>query len=453
MTQQKGSTIMPGPTGLPVVGHAPAFMRDKLGFLDQCAQDFGDVVPLHIGGKTLLIRHPEDIKHVLVSQAGNYSKSPRMTSERGKVLSGQGLLTSFGKEHLRLRRMMQPCFHARMAATFDHAINACTQRILGQWQRGKPIDLVEQMSRLAQSVILRAVLGEAFASAEGDIDGSFAQAVRTRRQYIEYAFTFPLPFRQSLPTPIVLKYRSAKQLLEQTIAQQIKRRRQADSPGEDMLGLLMQARDSEGQGLDDEALFDEVLTLMITGYETIGEMLTWTLYLIAKHPQTEQELVSHITQVMGDQPVRAADVTNLPLVTQVLNESLRLYPPTWLYVRVAHDDDTLPSGATVAAGTKIYLCPWVVHHDARWWLEPAKFDPQRFADSAAEGRPRYAFFPFGAGPRVCIGEPLARLEGVLAVSEILRQYHLELAADCKVTPKPGITLRPSDPLMVTPHAR
>jgi cytochrome P450 len=289
---------------------------------------------------------------------------------------------------------------------------------------------------------------------EGELE-QLARAIDARRRYIDHAFLSLLPVRESLPTPVRRGYRRAMAELESAIGAAIAARRA--SPGErtDLVSLLLDARGEDGEPLSDRDVRDEVLTLSITGFETLGDALSWTWYLLALHPACYERLVRELDAELEGRRPRVEDLPRLRYARQVLAESLRLYPPTWVYVRTALAADVLPSGAGIEAGAKLYLSPYVTQRDPRHFPEPERFDPGRFEPDAVRARPKLAYFPFGSGPHVCIGEAFARMEAGLTLARLAQRFRLELVDRREVVPDPRITLSPREPIrmLVVERAR
>lgn len=425
-----------GPAGYPVVGHLHAFLYDKLGFLSRCASTYGEVVKLKIGEPTFLLSNPEDIKHVLVMNPDNYVKSPRMTSARGKRLSGAGLLTSVGAAHLRQRRMMQPVFYRKTVESFSKTITEGIGEMLSQWTGGMELDLGHEMMGLVQRNIVKAVMGS---DAEREMP-ELLHAITIRRLYMEHVFFSPLP--EWMPSRIGWRYRTAMQRIDAIVHRAIHARRSRPTDAEDLLSLLLRAKYDDGTGMTDEQVRDEAVTLFITGYETIGEALTWTSYLLSQHPHIEAKFFAEVDEVLGGRVPSVDDLPRLAYSGMVLAESMRLYPPTWIFIRMTLQEDKLPSGATIPAGSKIYLCQYVMHRHPRYFPDPERFDPERFTETAKKERPQFAYFPFGGGARVCIGEHFAKMEGTLVMAMIAQRYKLALIPGQTIVPEPKMTLRP-----------
>ena len=425
-----------GPRSYPLVGHLPIFLYDKLSFLSHCAAEYGDVVKLHIGGPTFLLNHPDDIKHVLVANPGNYVKTPRMISERGKRLSGYGLLTSVGAAHMKQRKMLQPVFYRKTVESFARIITAETSERLSRWSDGIELDIGQEMMELVQRNIVKTVLG----SDADEMMAELLDAITIRRLYMEHVFFSPFP--DWLPSRIGWAYRVAMRRIDDIIYRAIQGRRAGHGSDDNMLSLLLRAKYDDGTSMTDEQVRDEAVTLFVTGYETIGEALTWTSYLLSQHPAVEAKFLSEIDDVLGGRIPSVEDLPGLSYSGMLLAESMRLYPPTWIFIRIALQEDKLPSGAIIPAGAKLYLSPYVTHRSPRYYPGPERFDPERFTQKAKKERPQFAYFPFGGGARVCIGEHFAKMEGTLILASIAQRFRLSLVPGQTIVPEPMMTLRP-----------
>jgi cytochrome P450 len=434
-----------GPSGYPVVGHLPPFLRDKLGFLVRCAADHADVVQLKIGAATFLLKHPEDISHVLVANHQNYEKSPRIVSGKGSLF-GTALIGAPGGAHRSKRQALQPLFHRKAIARFSAVIVSEAEAVLAKWSSGVELEVSEEMRRLSVEIIIRTLFGNL---PRQDIH-LLSEVFETRRRYIEQLFDSLLPFAEYFPTRRNADYKHATKQFDEITFREIKRQR---SNEDSLLGMLMHARYDNGTSLSDEEIRDETLTLALAGYETIAEALTWTWYLLSQNPDEELKLWKELDEVLAGRVPSLNDIQNLRYTSMIFAESMRLYPPTWLFVRVALGDDRLPSGAEIPRGSKIYLSPFITQRDPRYYTEPDKFNPQRFGEVEKRSRPKFAYFPFGGGPRQCIGEAFATMEGVLFISVIASRFKLELAPGQTVSLDAGITLRPRNGLRMKVSAR
>jgi cytochrome P450 len=416
----------------------PGFLRRTLGLRTRRRIPFDAAVKLRPLEATWMLTHPADVRHVLVTNAANYDKTRFLSSARGRLRAGEGLLTASGDAHRRQRRLLQPLFHERVVQRFAPVVEERTQGLLDRLGEaaGAPasLDLAEEMAELTRAVIVSALFGHA----PGREDASLAAAIRARRRYTQHVYHGRLPFRARLPTRVVREHRRALRVLDDVIAREIAARRR-DGPGEDLLSLLMAASYPDGSRMDDRQVRDEVLTLTSTGYETLGEALAWSWLLLARHPAAEARFHAELRAVLGGRPPKAGDVAGLAYTQSVLRESMRIHPPTWIFERVPRQADTLPSGAEVPAGAKLYLCQWVLHRHPRFFPDAEAFRPERFGDTRR--RPfRFAYLPFGDGPHTCLGETFAMMQGVLVLARVGQALRFELEPGQRIVPKAGITL-------------
>jgi cytochrome P450 len=405
------------PFSVPFAGHLPAFLWNRLGFLERCAATQLSVVPLRIGGPAVLLREPEDIRYVLEQEPLRFEKSPRLVSERGRRLSGGGILTSSGERHRVLREAVYPLlalpalpgFHSAILETID----ACT----ADWRTESVRDLALEIPRLAERILGRILFGADYSGQ----DRVLAWAFRVRKRYLQYRFDMPAFWPEWLPLPLEFHYRRAMAEIHSQLDQRLQR---CGAP-ECLLDRLASAP------LTDAEVRDEAITLAITGYETLADALTWAFWLLAVHPEVQ---------------TKAREDRSGPYIASVLSEAMRLYPPTWLFVRCCRGEEQLPSGHRLAPGTKIYLSPWVVHHDPRFYPEPFAFRPERFTAGEIAARPKLSYFPFGAGPRLCVGLHLAKAEGALVIGSLVRRFRFAPAQGSPSRPSARMTLRPASPL-------
>ncbi len=417
----------------PATGELPPFIRRRLGILSPRRFSYNELVRVRPG--RFLVADPEDVRHVLLGNAANYVKTPQLTSARGRRRAGEGVLTSTGQAHRERKRLLQPLFHRAVVVGFGPAMTGCIESWLAARRSGERLDLMVEMADLTRAAILDILLGKADDQLER---ARLAHAIHARRRYTEYLYWGRLPLRERLPTRLVREHAAALRDIDQAIFAAIERARAAE--GEDhLLAALLALRAPDGSGLSDRAVRDEVLAFTSTGYETLGETLTWTWYLLARHPAIEAQFHGGLEELEG-RPPTAADWTRLGPAGAILDEALRLYPPTWIYARIPLTDDRLPGGAAVRAGTALYICPYILHRHPHHFPHPEQFDPRRFAN---EPRPhRFSYLPFGDGPHRCLGENLARLEGLLALAAIGQRLRFRLLEDRPVEPYGGITLRP-----------
>jgi cytochrome P450 len=375
---------------------------------------------------TWVVHHPDDVKRVLVTNHRNYTKGVGI--DRVRMLLGNGIMTSEGEFWRRQRRMLQPAFHRRVIQRFAGVIRARNDALFERWAAaaaaGEPVNLTRAMSELALEVILRAIFSDDLSRLVGDLaDNPFMLVTREPKRDPRFAYEF-------------------RQL--GTVVQRIIRQRRATGRRQfDFTQMLMESVDPEtGRGMNERELLDEVLTLVVAGHETTASALNWTWWLIAQHPEAERRLHDENDRV-GDLGLASFDdVERLPCTLATIQESMRLYPPGWLLTRRSIGPDRL-GGYAVPPGTDVFISPFVVHRHPAIWDNAASFDPDRFGAGRAEGRHRFAYIPFAAGPRHCIGENLATFEMMLHLNGALRRFRLQPVVPGPVALEARINLRPA----------
>jgi cytochrome P450 len=438
--------IPPGPKGHFLVGHMFQALGDQLGFPTRCAREYGDVVRLRFGRMVVyLLSHPEHIELVLRGNHRNFRK------DRGtRLLSGalgQGLLTSEGDTWRRQRQLAQPAFQLDQIQKYGAVMVAYTERLLQGWKTGETRDVHADMMRLTLDIVARTLFGTS-AAGQAETVGRALDALMTYYASVMSLF----PWLQWLPTPGNRRFRRAVRDLNAVIYDLIARRR-ADGPGgEDLLSRLLTLRDEAGQGMTDRQLRDEVVTLFLAGHETTALALSYCFHLLATHPEAEARLSAELAEVLRGRPPTSADVPRLRYAEWVVKESMRLYPPAPSIGREAIHDCEI-GGYHVPKGTQIGLMQWIVHRDPRWFDDPTAFKPERWDNDLVKRLPRGAYFPFGDGPRVCIGNHFAMMETVLILATLLQRYRLELAPGYRLELFPSITLRPKHGVQVVVRER
>jgi enediyne biosynthesis protein E7 len=379
---------------------------------------------------TYVIHHPDDVKRVLVSNHRNYTKG--LGLDRVKILLGKGIMTSEGELWKRQRYMMQPMFHRRVIGGFAALIAQANDRLLARWdalaERGEPVNLTDEMSELTLEIVLRSIFGRDLDRLTQQLGGNpFEVVSREPSRDLQFAYRF----------------RSLTKLVAQLIA---RRRTQPDEEHFDYVAMLMAARDKEtGAPMGERELIDEIMTLIVAGHETTASGLNWTWYLLSQHPQAESQLHAEIGAAPQWPAPELAQVESLQWVQQVVNEALRLYPPGWLLSRRTIEADVL-GGYAVPAGSNVLLPLYLLHRHPRFWKNPEVFDPARFAAEHEAERPRFAYMPFAAGPRHCIGESFALYEMHVHLYKIARRYRLRYVAERPLELEAQINLRTRHPL-------
>ncbi|MEX2275910.1 MAG: cytochrome P450 [Actinomycetota bacterium] len=409
----------------------------------------GDVVAFRLpGGNAVLANHPDLVWEALVSRHRDVRKGP--TVDLLRLVLGDGLLTSEGDLHRRQRRMIQPAFRRDRVAGYGQDIVTLAGRRADAWSSGEPVDVHAEMTDLSLAVVARSLFGvDVPASTAGDVAASIATLLRAMR-----ILSFPGgDVFGRLPIDANHRRRRAQERLDHAVDVIVAQKRRAGAEGDDLLSVLLRTEDDDDHAhMSDEQVRDEVMTLFLAGHETTANALTFTWHLLGSHPTVEEALHAELAQVLGDTDPTPADVGRLPLTDAIVRESLRLYPPSWAMARRTRVDMEL-AGNTVAAKDTIVVSQWLLHRDPRWWDAPALFRPLRWTEQPASERPRGAYFPFGAGPRICVGEPLARAELVLALATIARRVRLRPIDQGPLPLQALVTLRPRGPVPMRPEPR
>ncbi len=417
---------------------------DKIGLFSEMAKH-GDFTCITIGPQpVVLLMHPEDIRNVLVTQQRNFHKGRAV--ERTELLLGKGLLTSEGELHLRQRRLMQPAFHRERLATYARVMSEYAQRTSESWRDGARIDVHGAMMELTLTIAGRTLF-------DAQVDGNardVAEAMELSLRMFNYAILPLGMLLERAPIPWVRQLHRARRRMDALIYRMIAERR-ADGNRDrgDLMSMLLAARDAEGDGggMDDKQLRDEIVTLLMAGHETTANWLTWTWYLLSQHPAAESRLHQELDRVLGGRAPTVEDVPKLEYTRRVLAESLRVYPPAWSLERRAINDVEL-RGQVIRKGTIVLTCQWLVHRDPRWWSEPERFAPDRWAPEVESTRPKFSYFPFGAGTRICIGEHFAWMEVMLVLATLAQRWRAHYESDEAPVPEPLVTLRPKGGLRV-----
>lgn len=395
-----------------------------------------------------LVSHPDYVREILVANQSNFIKSRAL--QRAKILLGEGLLTSEGAHHLRQRRFVQPAFHRERLARYATAMSECAVRWRERWQAGSAMDVSVEMAQLTLSVVAKTLFSADIESEAPEIGAAMTSIL----QLFKVLLTPFSEYLDRLPLPAMRRFRKARATLDATIYGLIAERRKSGADTGDLLSMLLLAQDEDDRALrmSDEQVRDEALTLFLAGHETGANALTWTWYLLSQHPEVERRLHEEVDAVLGDRPPELADLPQLRYAEMILAEALRLYPPAWAIGRKALGDFTL-GDFQIPAGSICIMSPFVVQRDARWFPDPEKFDPERWTPEAREARPKFSYFPFGGGARVCIGERFAWMEGVLVMVSIAQKWRFRLAPGQHVEPLPLVTLRVRNGLRMIIEAR
>jgi cytochrome P450 len=392
---------------------------------------------------TYLISHPRYIEEVLVTNYRNFIKAVYLRESRR--LFGEGLLTSDGDTWLRERRIGQRAFRHEHIDNYADTIVAYTERKLENWQSGEVHDVHQEMMRLTLEIIARVLFGRDLAD---EIEDAAAAINVYLEQFADRFGMYAVP--EWIPTPGNVRYRRAMRSLDGIIYEAIRDGRDSNGDETSLLSAFLRAQQVYGVEMTDQQLRDQMATLFFTGHETTGLALTWTLFLLGENPEAEARLLQELNSVLGDRPATLRDLSRLPYLDWVIKESLRLYPPAYGVVREALSDCEI-GGYVVPKGSTVAMFQWVVHRDPRFFDDPDAFRPERWSDGLAERLPKFAYFPFGGGPRVCIGKEFALFEIALVLATIMRRFSLRTVPGHRTWPLPSLTLRPEYGMQMTLH--
>ena len=419
--------------------------RNPLAMMIAMARDYGDIAHYKIGPQHLFFfNHPDLIRDVLVTNQKNFHKSRGL--ERAKRLLGNGLLTSEDEFHLRQRRLAQPAFHRQRIEAYATTMVDFAERTRSSWTDGRTVDMHTEMMRLTLGIVAKTLFDADVDSEAGEIGTAMTQAFES----FNYAMLPFTEYLEKLPLPAVRRFNSARDRLDRTIYRMISERRSSGEDRGDLLSMLLLAQDTEGDGtgMSDAQLRDEALTIFLAGHETTANALTWTWYLLSQHPDVEARLHAELDSALGGRRPAFEDLPNLPYTRMVLSESMRLYPPAWAIGRRALKSFNA-MGYEISAGSVVLMSQYIMHRDERFFPEPERFDPERWTAESQAQRPKFSYFPFGGGARVCIGEQFAWMEGILLLGTIAQQWRMQLDPGQVVDIQPLITLRPKYGMRMT----
>ncbi len=442
MTAPANAVLPPGPKPLIPLINFIKLRRNPIKFLTRLNEEYGDVVYFKLGPQPVfLINNPDHIRDVLITHNKQFMKGEGL--QRAKRLLGEGLLTSEGEFHLRQRRLAQPAFHRQRIAGYATTMIEYSERLSANWQSswqpGEERDIAREMMRLTLGIAGKTLFDADVETEADEIGDALSQAM----EMFNY---MTLPFFQlleQLPIPAMKRFKAARKRLDETIFRMIRERRESGEDRGDLLSMLMQARDTEGDGtgMTDEQLRDEAMTIFLAGHETTANALTWTWYLLSQNPEVEAKFHAEIDEVLSGQTATAEHYPRLRYTEMVFAEAMRMYPPAWIIGRRALNDYEL-NGYHVPNRSIILMSQYVAHHNPKYFPDPDRFDPERWTAEARESRPKFSYFPFGGGPRLCIGESFAWMEGVLVMATLARKWRMRLVPGHPVELQPIVTLRP-----------
>lgn len=443
----------PGPHGHWLWGCMPQLRTDPLGLNYDAWREYGDCVRIRFlpGIYGYLLTHPSAVEHVLQKNHMNYRK-PAFFTGAARLLTGNGLFTSEGESWLQHRRLIQPAFHRQHLAHLSKSIVTSTEQCLREWKEAgtdRPIDIAVEMLRVS----LRIAGVTLFGSDLSEDADKLGRAYRDGFEYVSYRLNTPFLPPPWVPVSRNRRFARDKRELDKVVLNLIAQRRRNPGESRDLLALLLAAQDEEtGAGLTDEEVKDEALTLLTAGHETVAAALSWSWYLLGQHPEIQEEIYDEVRCVLEGRSPTIEDLTRMPLVKAAFDETMRLYPPAPGVPREAIKDDEI-HGYRIPKRVPLIISSYVTHRRPDIWEEPERFNPARFLPAQAAQRPKFAYYPFGGGPRMCIGNMFALTEGPLVLATLMQKYQIKLVADHPVVIDQTFTLRPKHGVMVKLHER
>lgn len=443
-TKESGKTLPPGPKGHPILGVMPEFNRDTLGFITRC-RDYGDVVRARfLYVSAYFIYHPDDIEYVVSTNARNFLKSMSLRSNFFHRLVGNGLLTSEGEVWKRQRRLAQPAFHRQRISAYGEVMVDYAQRMIAMWQAGEVRDIHRDMMRLTLEIVVRTLFNADVSQDADKVGRALAEIVKP---FASQA-TIKWILDNRLPTLAHRRFHREAQKIDDIVYRIIADRRASGLDRGDLLSMLLRAQDEDGSQMTDKQLRDEVMTLFLAGHETTALTLSWTWYLMAQNPLVEQKFHAELDDVLRGRVPTLEDLPRLKYTDMIAREAMRLYPPAYGLGREAIEECEI-GGFRVPRKTQVFMFQWVTQRDPRFFPEPEAFHPERWTEEFSSSLPKYAYFPFGGGPRFCIGNTFAMMEIVLVLATIGQRFRLPLVPDHLVSILPAMSLRPKDGIKVS----
>jgi cytochrome P450 len=446
MSDSSAAKFPPGPPPSLIRSLFGGMQQNPLEYFTAMAQKYGDVSGMRIGKfRSLFINHPDLIEDVLVNNSRKYFKGRILRAN--KYLFGEGLLTSEGDFWLRQRRLAQPAFHRARVNAYAATMAEYAEQGVATWRHGEQRDIHEEMMQLALRIVSKTLF-------DADVTRDAKEIGKTLDVLLQIAANFGRTILVPLwvPSPRNIRAKLGIKRLERVIYRIIAERRANGRDTGDLLSTLLQAQDEDGTHMNDRQLRDETITLFLAGHETTANTLAWTWWLLAQNPAVEKKFHEELDGVLGGRVPEVDDLPRLSFLGNVLSESLRLYPTAWGMARLAAEEHEI-AGYPVRRGYGVAFAQWVIHRDARWFDAPLEFRPERWDNGLAKQLPRFAYFPFGGGPRQCIGNTFALMEASVVLATVGQKFRFQLVANHKVTPLASITLRPKNGIQVNLEAR
>ena len=443
------AALAPLPPGPGRLASLRAYGRNPATYFQAILPRYGDVLRWRGYMDMYLLNNPDDVRQVLTRAWPEFTKR-NIDYRVLRQTMGEGLVTSDGDFWARQRRLMQPMFHSRIVNGFDEAINRATADLAARWRARPaqtPFALDREMGRLTFRIVGETLFGAAIEQHAEEVAALLAQTNTNPKTVAALLTLWPW-----LPVPSNRRFRRQLALLDGIVYGLIRDRRGSTVARQDLLGLLLAARDEHDAPMPDQQIRDEAITLLLAGHETSATALDWTFYLLAQHPSVEQRLVAELNGVLNGRAANAADLPQLPFLKQVVQESLRLYPPVWGLSRRAEEEAEF-GGFRIPAGAYVVVLPYTLHRHRDWWSDPERFDPDRFSPARSEGRHSYAYLPFSAGPRACIGIGMSLLEIQLVLAQLVPQFVVRPVPGHPIVPSPSVTYRPRFGIQATATIR
>lgn len=445
--QTPGGGLPPGPRRLPYLGHLLSLRQNPLGFFQSLHSTYGDMATIYLGkNPAILLFRPEYVRYVLVEHPHDFSNRALLREEGNATIASEGLLTIDGEQHRQQRRALQPAFHKKRVDGYAAIIQQYTQDLLKTWQVGQRIDFSQAMQELTLRIVSKCLFGLDLSSQLAPLGQAFDGVIGSSTSMAEDL----LNIRIDNPLTGYGRRRAALRQLDMLIYTLIAQRRDDAGERNDLLAMLMSAEsgDEASPKLNEKQIHDHILTFLAAGHETTALALTWTCYLLSQYPQVRLKLQEELRSQLNGREPELDDLTRLPYLDWVINEAMRLYPPAWLQMRFVAQECEL-GGVKLPVGTVVMLSQWVMHRAPEIWEEAEIFKPERWNPAENRQIPPGAYFPFGGGPRMCIGMPLAQMEARLILASILQHYTPQPVAGYVPALEPAITLRPKNHLPVT----
>ena len=426
----------------------PEFNRDSLAFIERC-RNYGDIVRMRFFYLTVtFLYHPQHIEYILSTNAKNFIKSRSLRTPFFRRLVGNGLLTSEGEEWKRQRRLAQPAFHRQRINAYGDVMVDYTERLIRGWKSNEVRDIHRDMMRLTLEVVVKTLFNAEVSGEADKVERALSELVKP---FASQA-TLKWILDNRLPTATHRRFNAAAREIDDIVYRIIAERRSSGSDEGDLLSMLLAAHDEDGSQMTDRQLRDEVMTLFLAGHETTALTLSWAWYLLAQNPEVEEKFHAELDEVLAGRTPTVADMPRLKYTEMIAKESMRLYPPAYGVAREAINDFEL-GGYQVRAGSQLFMFQWATQRDPRYFTEPNRFYPERWTEAFSNNLPKYAYFPFGGGPRACIGNYFAMMEVILLLATIGRRFRFSLVPGHPVSLMPAMSLRPMDGIRVSVENR